>query len=516
MRARPAGRMFVVRKSTMARARFLVAVTAVVAVAGSLVAAGGASRTAASAPVTVAFSSKIQTLDPAIAVAFPDQAALHLIGGTLTTYASGKLSPGLASSYQVSSNGLTWTFTLRKGVRFSNGTPLTSADVKATLDRARNDKSNANLAEFLPITNITAPNAGTVVITMNRKYASLPTILGGPPWSIYPASLITAKGFFNDPISAGPYVLTAWGGTNTATFAVNKSYWGPKPAVPEIEFQTNPDPNSALAEVESGQLDIAFGLPPNLISQVRTPAQSEVTTMYGEEVMTMRGAAAPFNQQALRVAISDALNRQQMSQVIYGGKVPPIKGYWPSSMNGYDPTISTAQDLAAAKQEIAGTSCAKGCQVTLDYCSAAYPEQGPEALVVQSNLAQIGVKVKLDNLDPSTYFNIFATYKYQMVLYPLYDFQNVPDGYLGFSLIYAGGQQAAYTGLSIKPIEAQAHAIEVSSGGARAKDLLQLNKLFAQYSPFTTLTDEALIWATRPPTSEIHVSSSAFLDVATS
>jgi peptide/nickel transport system substrate-binding protein len=506
------GRMFAVR--TNVRTRLLLAVAAIVCIAGSQVAAGGASR-AASGPVTVAFSSKIQTLDPAIAVAFPDQAALHLIGGTLTSYASGKLSPGLATSYKTSADGLTWTFTLRKGLHFSNGMPLTSADVKASLDRARADKSNANLAEFLPITNITAPDPTTVTITMNRKYASLPTILGGPPWIIFPAKLIDTKGFFNHPISDGPYVLTAWGGTDNASFAVDKGFWGPKPSVPTIEFQTNPDPNSALAEVESGQLDLAFGLPPNLISQVRSPAQPEVTTMYGEEVMTMRGANPPFNQQALRVAISDALNRDQMSTVIYGGKVKPIKGYWPSSMNGYDASISTAQDLTAAKKAIAGTSCAKGCQVTLDYCSAGYPEQGPEALIIQSNLAQIGIKVKLVNLDPSTYFNIFATYKYQMVLYPLYDFQNVPDGYMGFSLIYDGGQQAAYTGLSIKPIESLAHQIEVTSGSERDKGLLQMNKLFDQYSPFDTLTDEALIWATRLPTSEIHVSSSAFLDVGT-
>jgi peptide/nickel transport system substrate-binding protein len=496
-----------------ARARLLVAALAVASVVGWQVAVSGA---ATSGPVTVAFSSKIQTLDPAIAVAFPDAAALHLIGGTLTTYASGKLSPGLASSYKVSPNGLTWTFTLRKNLRFSNGMALTSADVKASLERARNDKSNANLAEFLPMTGVSAPNPTTVVITMNRKYASLPTILGGPPWAIWPAKLIGTKGFFNHPISAGPYTLTAWGGTNNASFAVNKSYWGPKPAVAAIEFQTNPDPNSALSEVETGQLDIAYGLPPALTSQTRSPAHPEFTAMYGEEVMTMRGASAPFNQQALRVAISDALNRQQMSQVIYGGKVKPIKGYWPSAMNGYDPAISTAQDIASAKREIATTSCKKGCQVTLDYSSAAYPEQGPEALIIQSNLAQIGIKVKLANLDPSTYFNIFATYKYQMVLYPLYDYQNVPDGYMGFSLIYDGGQEAAYTGLSIQPIESLAHAIEVSAGATRAKDLMQLNNLFVKYSPFTTLTDEALIWATRLPTKEIHVSASAFLDVATS
>ena len=205
-----------------------------------------------------------------------------------------------------------------------------------------------------------------------------------------------------------------------------------------------------------------------------------------------------------------------MSQVIYSGKVKPAKAYWPSSMHGYDPSISTAQDIPGAKREIATTSCKKGCQVTLDYSSAAYPEQGPEALIIQSNLAKIGIKVKLADLDPSTYFDVFATYKFQMLLYPLYDFQNVPDGYMGFSLIYDGGQEAAYTGLSIKPIEALAHAIEVSSGATRAKDLTQLNNLFVQYAPFVGLTDEALIWATRLPTTEIHVSSGAFIDVATS
>ena len=86
---------------------------------------------------------------------------------------------------------------------------------------------------------------------------------------------------------------------------------------------------------------------------------------------------------------------------------------------------------------------------------------------------------------------------------------------MGFSLIFNGGQQAAYTGLRIPAIEAQTHQIEVTSGAARAKGLLKLNTLFVQYSPFATLTDEALIWATRLPTSEIRVSSSAFLDVAT-
>src|ERR1700689_3265568 len=154
-------------------------------------------HSASSTSVTVAFSSKIQTLDPAIAVNFPDQAALHLIGGNLFRLSTNHRYPGLASNYSVSPDGLTWTFVLRKGLRFTNEMPLTSKDVEASFDRAHADKSNANLAEFLPIVSVSAPNPLTVVIKMNRRYSSLPTILGGPPWAIFPASLINTKGFFN-------------------------------------------------------------------------------------------------------------------------------------------------------------------------------------------------------------------------------------------------------------------------------------------------------------------------------
>ena len=499
----------------------LAGITALIA-AGLLIVPLGSSLAApaqhasgkAFANVTVAYPSKIQLLDPDITVDFPGTGALHLIGGNLFELVDGHKMPGLAISSHTSADGLTQTFILRKGLRFSNGMPLTSADVKATLDRARHDKANANGSIVLPITGITTPNATTVVITMNRRYASFSTLLGGPPLPIFPAKLINTKHFFDHPISAGPYVLASWGGTNTATFTPNKYYWGAKPAVQKITFETVPDANSALAQVESGQVDIAYNLPPALLSQVRSPAKGVVTTMYGGEVMTMRGAAAPFNQQGLRVAVSDALNRGQMSKVIYGGKLKPLKGYWPSSMPGYDPSISTAQDITGAKAALKGTTCAKGCTVSLKYCSAAYPEQGPEALIIKSNLAQIGINVTLVDMDPSSYFNVFAKYNFQLLLYPLYDYQNVPDGYMGFSLLSAGGQQAAYTGLKFPDIEATAHQIEVTSGAARTKALLKLNQLFVKHAPFASLTDEALIWATRVPTSEIHVSSNTFFDVA--
>jgi peptide/nickel transport system substrate-binding protein len=492
----------------------VVVATLVRAAAPSKASSAQARHGTAATSVTVAFSSKMQTLNPDIAVDFPGTNTLHLIGGNLFELYKNQTVPGLAASAKVSKNGLVWTFVLRSGLKFSNGTPLTSADVKASFDRARHDKANSYGSVFLPMVRIDAPNPRTVMITVNRRYASLTTLLGAPEMAIFPAKLINTKNFWNHPISAGPYVLTSWGGTNTVVLTRNGEYWGAKPKVQKITFVTVPDANSALAQVQSGQLDVAFGLPPSLLSQVRAPAKSVVTAMYGSEVMTMRGAAAPFNQQALRVAISDALDRNQMSKVIYGGRLKALKGYWPSTMPGHDASISTAPDLDAARSLIKKSSCASGCTVTLKYCSAAYPEQGPEALIIQSDLGKIGIKVKLIDMDPSSYFNVFAQYNFQLLLYPLFDFQNVPDGIMGFSLLRDGGQQAAYTGLRVPDIEAAVHQIDVSNGSARLAAERKLNRLFVKHAPFATLTEEALIWATRLPTSEFTVSSTTFVDAA--
>lgn len=490
-----------------------VLVALAVAATATSVSAGRASE---SIPqnITVAYLSKMQTLDPDIAVDFPGEDALHLIGGNLFEVVDGHTKPGLASREHLSRNGLTWTFTLRPNLRFSNGMPLRSRDVVATFRHAVHDPADAFKYLVNPIKSVRATNSRTVVIVMKRRFPSWPTYLGVPALAIFPASMINQKGFFDHPVSAGPYKLSSWGGTDTAIFVRNRYYWGHRSVVPKVTFETIPDANSAIAEVESGQVDIAYGLAPQLLSQVNQPAVGKLTSMYGSEVMTMRDTTAPLNNQRVRVAISDAVDRQQMARVVWGNRLKALPGFWSSPSPGYDPSLSTSQNLRAAKKSLAGTSCAKGCTMTLNYSSAAYPEQGPEALIIKSNLARIGIKVNLVNLDPNTYFNLFATYKFQLLLYPLFDNVNAPDNLLGSAILRNGGQQAGYTGVGFPKLERLAETIDTNSGARRAKALHAINVAFLKISPFVSLTNYGIVWVTRISPSIVHVSTSDFIDFA--
>ncbi len=496
----------------------LITIAAALAVAATATARVGAEATSkeehAYTPVTVAYSSKVDTLNPHISVSYAGTSALHLIGGNLFELRGNGVVPGLAQSSKVSRNGLVWTLTLRRGLRFSDGSPLTSRDVAATFRHFLQDKANAYVALLDPVRSFATPNARTIVIKMRHPYGSFATVLASQQMTIFPAAKLSSKKFFNAPISAGPYKLKSWGGTDTAVFVPNTLYWGPRPLVPQITFKTVADSSSALAQVASGQLSLAVGLPPNLISQIRSPAIAQLTPIYGKEVLTMRGTAAPLNNVNVRRAISKALDRVKISQVVWGGKIKPLAGYWPSTMPAYDPKISTARDLEGAKKLLAGTPCANGCNLSLKYSSAAFPEQGPEALVIKSNLADVGVTVNLTDMDPGSYYNVFGTYDFQLVLYPATTLAKLPEHLTQNELLYDGGQQAAYTGLRVPPIEAAVRQMSISSGPKSLAAAKRINGLFVQYTPFASLTDAALVWATRVPTNQIRVANTTFLDVA--
>src|SRR5205823_2675529 len=129
--------------------------------------------------------------------------------------------PGLATKTAVSSDGKKYTFTLRPNLRFSDGTPLTSKDVKATFDAQRKDKANTNAADFAAWTSVAAPAPNKVVIALNAPQPSLPALLAAPWHAVYPASGLAKGGpFFNKPVSASPYMVESFSsGASTVNLA---------------------------------------------------------------------------------------------------------------------------------------------------------------------------------------------------------------------------------------------------------------------------------------------------------
>jgi peptide/nickel transport system substrate-binding protein len=507
----------------MATLGLLASTATAVAVLGGASSAGAASPASSlrsAAPIdalTVGFPSKVITLDPDQGVDTTSLAAIHLIAGTLYEIrAAGTTVPGLASSGKASADGLTWTFTLRPNLKFSDGSPLTSKDVKATMDRALTDKANIYAGLFAPIKSVAAPTPTKVVFTLNDRYPSLPTILAEPVMMIMPAAGITkGKAFYNAPISAGPYKLVSWGGGVTLKMAVNSSYWGPKPVAKSLTFTTVSDFNTRVAQVRSGQLDLAVDLPPSLLPQLKGSITGKGVSVYGYISVIPNNRRAPFNNVGVRKAISKVLDRKKINQNVWGGQNPPIAGFWPSDMTGYDSSIPTAQNIAGAKADLKGTPCEKGCSTTLAY-DAAFAWTDQEALIVQDNLKQIGINARLQKVENATFVDQIYKGKFDMAISALYDYANIPDGMLAYGLTKAGGLFANYSGYSSPAMDAAAEAVVRANVGARKPLLAKIETLFAKDQPYANVSNYVLVIATRRPANVVTLVASGFIEVGRS
>jgi peptide/nickel transport system substrate-binding protein len=476
----------------------------------------GSTATSAAAPsqLTIAFPAKIITLDPDLAVDTTSLAAVHLINGTLYEIQAGKTVPGLASAGSPSTDGLTWTLTLRPALKFSDGSPLTAADVKATLDRAMSDKANIYPGLFVPIKSVAAPSPTQVVFNLKYPYPSLPTILGEPALMIMPATGI-AKGsaFYNAPISAGPFKLTSWGGADNASFAANPYYWGPKPLVPTVNFTTVTDFNTRLAQVRSGQIDMAIDLPPSLLPQISgNGVTGTAVPIYGFISLVPNNTRPPFNNVGVRKAMSAVLDRPKINQIVWDGKNTSIAGFWPSNFPGYDPSIPVAPNVAAAKADLAGTPCQNGCSTTLAY-DAAFGWTDQTALIVQNDLAQIGIKATLEKVENATFINNVFKGDFDTIITNLYDYANIPDGMLAYGATAAGGLYANYSRYSSPEMDAAATAVVRATPDQRAPLLANIEKIFAKDQPYANLSNYDLIIASRQPSSIVNLDSAGFVEV---
>ena len=479
-----------------------------------------ATSSAAPAPATatVAWAAPIDGLDPDNGFANQALAAFHLIGGNLYDInRDGKTVPGLAASSTTSADGLTWTFKLRPGLKFSDGSPLTSSDVKATIDRAKADKANGYAGLFAPITSVDAPDPQTAVFNLATKYPSLPTVLGEPEFLIMPAAgLSQGKSFFKKPTSAGPYTLQSWGGGGDSTFVVNPNYWGPKPVIKTLKFTTIPDFNSRLSQLQSGQIQSVVDLPPSVLPQLQSNATitASVVQIYGFGVLNMFITKAPLDNLNLRKAISLAIDRDKIAKDVWNGQNTAYAGFWPPTMDGYDSSISTAQDIAQAKQLVADSPCAGGCTLKMQYTDS-YPSSEQTALIIQSNLNQIGIKTQLVKLENAIWFNNMYNGTYQLSVSNLYDYANVPDGMVAYAIDPNGGLNANYSGWNNKTAIADGNKAIVSTGSDRDAALAGVNQEFLKDQPYATINTYAVVFATRLPKDMITLTASEFIDVQT-
>ncbi len=270
----------------MKRSRQVLIVVALAAVAGALalVATVGAARQQ-KVVLTVGLTQDVDSMNPTVGVLVPDYDVWNLQYATLTDKAAAdfKTVPGLATSWKVSNGGRTYTYTLRKGLKWSDGKPLTSADVLYTINRAHKE-AWLNYSPTLDNITARAPNATTVVITSTVPDPKLPTmdvyILPQHVWS-----KVTKDGLrkyaATDGVGSGPFVLDKWVKGQYWRLRANPNYFRGKPKIDEIVFRPFRNADAMVLGLKKGELDFIHAVPESQFEDLAR--EKGIVTVEGEQ-----------------------------------------------------------------------------------------------------------------------------------------------------------------------------------------------------------------------------------------
>jgi peptide/nickel transport system substrate-binding protein len=467
---------------------------------------------------TVALGQAPTSLDPAVTVTGFDRVILGLVGGLLVeTGPNGNTVPALAEKFQMSADNRSATATLRPGLKFSDGTALTADDVVATWKRNLSKKDSVLASIVSRVKSVTAKDDRTVVFQFKAPYASFAQVpLAYYVGAVYPSEGL-AKGdkFFEQPVSAGPYkIAQPWNGREIVLEA-NPNYALGKPKIQTLHLTTIEDGNAALSQLQTGQIDVAYDLPPNLVSRLGNagPVKAIPRQAYGFYDLRMNNKTGPLANADLRKAISLAIDRKQLVNVVWQGKTSPAAGFWPPTMKGHE-TASTTRDVVQAKQLLAGTDCAQGCELTYSYSDQDFPFAGQLALLIRDQLKQIGVSVKLRKMDRAALVDALRKGDYQLMNGGIFSPMDVPDRLAGLALQSDGGLNAEFSGYASKKMDTLIQQANQNAGSTRTQAMSQIDARFHADQPYAVLATWVYMTASRLPESLIKTDAGGRIVVA--
>jgi peptide/nickel transport system substrate-binding protein len=457
-----------------------------------------ATGTAGPAPktITVAIAANLPGFDTETMAAQEQWIVFNHLYATLTKLSErGTAVPGLAESWKVHADAV--DFKLRPGLKFSDGTPLTAQDVVASIKRLMEADAFVYAGSVAPISDVTARGDTDVRFELKRPYPSLPTIFAEPQFGIFPSEKIAdPKRFFAKPVSAGEYVIKDFARNGSSiTLERNPDYWGPKPAVRTLHFQVVSDPGARLAQLRSGQVDIADNLSPESFGQLTGDIKGRVIPVFGNLNLVINLADSPGSSVEFRKAVSLALDRQAINNVAWSKQSDPAYGFFSPSSQWYEPTIPT-RDVEAAKKMIANSPCANGCDLPLLVEGANEPERKAAAVITQ-NLEEIGVHVKISQSDYGTIFSRGLEGNYTSLLMYIFDYSDAPDVLLSLGLLSDGGLNGMLSGYSSKRMDQLVMEALAASGDQRKQKIHDINELVAEDLPVVPLTSYAYVNGSR-------------------
>ncbi len=368
--------------------------------------------------IVVTYKDDITTLDPAIGYDWVNWSMIKSLYSRLMDYEPGtaNLVPSLAETFEVSPDGLTYTFKLRKGVKFSNGREVVASDVKYSIERAVNPKTQGPGAGFFgaisgfdavsggtseTLSGIETPDDQTVVFKLSRPDATFLHVLAINFASVVPKEAVEAAAgdFGKKPVGSGTFILKDWTIGQKLVFDRNPDYFVKgMPYIDKVTVEVGQEPLVALLRLQKGEVDIAGdGIPPAKFLEIKNSPEGAQMIVDGEQLhtgyVTLNTKIKPLDNVKVRQAINMAINKERITRIL-NGRATPANQPLPPLMPGYDKSFTGyAYDVDKAKALLAEAGYPDGFETIL--FSTNTDPQPRIAQAIQQDLAAIGVKAEV-------------------------------------------------------------------------------------------------------------------------
>jgi len=362
----------------------------------------GAAAAFAQTDIVVGLQLEPPHLDPTSAAAGAiDQVLYANVFEGLTRFApDGSVKAGLAKRWEISEDGLQYTFFLQPGVSFHDGTAFTAQDVKFSLDRARaEDSQNAQKTLFEEIENVEVVDDLTVRVNLTAPNGSfLFNMAWGDAVIVAPESVEDIK---QAPVGTGAFEFDSWVQGDRITLTKNTDYWGAAAKLDQATFKFISDPTAAFASVMAEDVDVFpfFPAPENLPQFEADPRfQVLVGSTEGETILSTNNASPPLDNRKVRRAIAHAIDRGAIIDGAMFGLGTPIGTHFaPHNPDYVDLTHLSEYDPELSRQLLAEAGFADGFTTTLKLPPPSYARRGGEIIAAQ--LRAVGIETEITNLE---------------------------------------------------------------------------------------------------------------------
>jgi peptide/nickel transport system substrate-binding protein len=352
--------------------------------------------------LTVLQGTEITTLDPQHAVGADSMGLVrHLFNGLVFLDARGAIVPDLAERWELANDQVTWTFHLRRGVKFHDGSPFNAEAVRFTIDRAIGPRSVPSPARtYLSVVDrVEVLNDATVrIVTKGPSgpfLANLAHVSAGAMLS--PSAMEKAgRSAGREPVGTGPFRLAEWRRSDRLVLERNETYFGDKARVQRLVYRAVPEASARARQLETGDADVAVRLPPLEAKRMSATAGVEVlrTVSIRPMMFYLNTRKKPFNDLRVRRAINMAIDRQELIQTVLSGEATPLDSLLAPGLPGYIHVQSPIYDPARARELLNQRGVSDAGRITMDCPQGRFLLDREVCAAVAAQLGRVGLNVQ--------------------------------------------------------------------------------------------------------------------------